>query len=290
MGADRTPSFAAATAQPAVKRACPVVFVQTGSDDSDRHAFGEDLPDEAYRAVSAATAGWRDRKYMVKYLRGMVQEYDLPGLAVVIYPRNEDHPVVPPGLGVPFEPIPINETDDRLRNLLNSVDAVETGLEGGATRAPKAWFKRFAVRSGVPVVLFWLMLINLSFQWSNLFRLRGFGGLHALWISFLMTIALVILIIVLVRWWRGQWFLVPGGAVLRRGSAGRFSISLTRFVAADSILLVQKQEKLAGWHVEFWQWPKKWGTMMTDLEKTALLAAWRSTLPAPRLDQLDDLR
>lgn len=269
--------------------ACPVVFVQTGAGDTDRHAFGGGLPDEAFQEIGAATAGWRDRKYMARYLEGTVKKHRLPGLAVVMYPRKEDQPVIPPGFTVPFEPMQINEDDAQLRTLFESLE-LPIGPKPARTYAKRTPFlMRLAPRFGMPSAAFWALFLNACLQAAILGRVYGLGR-HGFWLGPAVVIFLTAAFVFVFRSVGRRWFLIPGGVVIRRGVFRQFAVSLVRLTASDSILLISRHEKISGWHVQIWRESRSWWRIMTDLEMSALLAAWQSAVPAPTLAQLDDLR
>ncbi|MBN2563698.1 MAG: hypothetical protein JXQ75_22500 [Phycisphaerae bacterium] len=88
----------------------------------------------------------------------------------------------------------------------------------------------------------------------------------------------------------GQWFIIPGGLVVRKFSFRSLSTKLHRFTPADTILLIRSASP--GWQAGLWEKGRARASMknrsLTAFEYTALLGAWQSPLPPPPRDQLVD--
>lgn len=226
--------------------------------------------------LAAAMPRHVDVAFQAKRLRAFVLARNTGPLALLIA-HDERNPLEVPGpLVVPFEPQELNDREERLAGLC--------GTNGGNQSEPKnasRWgdFWTRGGRLGMPIMgVFWVVM-GLC-QWlskRDLFALLFGCGLGL----FLIVTGWVI------SRTRDQWWLVPGGMVLR--SPGwlpwRTKLRLVTPQIADLILF----QRGGRFHAMLFRDGLFAARGLTRLEATALLAAWQSPLKPPRLDQLADL-
>lgn len=256
----------------------------------------ESLSGAALADVRTACASWRDMEYVIKRLRQAVDAHGLTGVALLSpaqwgqTPAHEGRsgmPRVPAGIDVPFEPMELDETHPMFAELMaahgSRIRDPRDDADGGASLAPRTGtIKRWIVRSGLPVAML-VIWINPLMQFIV--------NPQAQRINLVMLAAMVATLVLIVLWHRmqgAQWFLIPGGVVVREGGVRSWGVKLSRLTPADTVLVIQPFPP--GWRATLWRGKRQFGRTLTGPEAEALLAAWRSPVATPSESQLSDLR
>ncbi len=237
----------------------------------------ETLPPEAFEAVkSVLDAPWRDARYVVGYLNAVASAHDLRGLVVRYVSLRRPAPPVKP-IPVRFEPLPLDETHPSLRSLAETF-ALGDGA-GTAARRPNRW-RRLMVKMGIPLLVVLPQLINGIIQ----IAIQRSRIIVYMWVSIFVIFALSA---VLVRWALSDWYLVPGGLVLRRHLVRRLGETMQLYTPADSLLILRMRN--GGWAAEVWRGRRPKNQLLTDLEAAALIGAWTSPQEPPDAARISDL-
>ena len=277
-----TPDDAVRPATPAAdaRPASYVVHITPGKKGSRDKAECVDLPADVLERFSMAGAAWRNMKHRLKRLAALRRELKLPGLAVVYRPGRGRRIETPLPIPVPFEPIELDETHPALTQLVQHV--VEPDPENPTIKKTFA-VNRWLTRLGIPAVMLFVWIPQMI-QAAVRDGVRSFG--FGMWIAMLLVMFGILLY---VHWFRSaQWFIVPGGVVLRRAVFGRVGESLQRFTPADTLLTIMREQR--GWQGRLTRGPADVTKRLTELECVALLAAWQSRVRTPTLDEMADLR
>lgn len=237
------------------------------------------LAPELLAAAADAVAGWRDTRYAAARLTALRDEKQLPGIAVLYYDRTE--PTIPPPIRVPFEPVPLDESEPVICGIVDSTIR-RGGARSPATRSAAA---RWLVRGGVPVIV----LINILAQMV----VQGVvqQGVMRYWLIgiYLASIFLVALGCWVAYQLSDRWFLIPGGVLRRKSLLRILRGPLHRHVPRDTVLIL-RLFPMGGCSAELWQNRLVSRRFFTEMEWHALLGAWQSPLPAPPLERMSDLR
>jgi hypothetical protein len=232
------------------------------------------LPDALLGAIGQAGAAWRDDQYKAKRLREVVGSHGLPGLAL-FWNRRASPLILPQPLGVPFEPMELDESHPGLAALCEYSAYVQ--LESGRRPHPSV-ARRWIVRLIIPLVTTFILFSH-SINVCLAGGIRGAAAFAILAVGASVGFALL-------SWWMSdRWLVVPGGVVIRRSLWGRVGASLKRCTPADTILIIRPGNP--GWLAQLWgKWPER--RRLTDVECAVLLAAWQSRIPPPNLELLSE--
>lgn len=204
-------------------------------------------------------------------------KHQLGGLVVWFFgKRTKDSVTVPPPFTVPFEPLELNEFRTPLHDLPG---LAESTAEAERMRCP-IWRRGF-VRLGIPAFVMSIQLINAIIQ----IAVHRTLWIVSLWVAIFAVVALGV---ALRYWLSDQWFLVPGGVLLRKTLAGKIGETLWLFTPRDSVAVIQGQGRMS--ILEIWRERSVRRRYLTGLEIAAFLAAWRSPLSPPPIDRLSDWR
>ncbi len=259
--------------KPADRPIVHVVTVALGDRASPAPVFCPTLPGDICIEIRDLAAKCRNPRDVAAHVRALCDEHKLGGLAVWYQPAKGIG-TVPPPLGVPIEPLELDEARAPLHEL--------PGLAGEwadpeALRTTR--WKRTFMRLGLPVLILLQLLANVAMQVVADRRDVAVW----LWVGVLGSL---ILAAVLVWWLSDHWLIVPSGVIIRKTLAGKVGKSLRLVTPADAVLLIRSQPQF---HIlELWVGRTVKKRKATKLETLALLAAWRSPLPPPSLDRLSD--
>lgn len=260
---------------------CYVVNILLQRDGQGSVGCSPALAEPVRAVILEQGRGWRNKK-IVPGLRYVIKDQRLPGLAVQYYSRKKAVPDIPPPATVTFEPIPLDETHPSLEYLAASGEKQENAA--GLKRARVA--KRILVRYGIPLVL----VIQL---FANALPQALVHGLNR-WTSWLFvgSLLLALLCILAYNWYRQnhfEWILVPGGVVVRKSRLLASGSSIELLTPANSILLIRPAQ--AGWSAQLHphKSTRPYTTPVTELERSALLATWQSSVQTPEPEKLREL-
>lgn len=267
------------TAEPH-QHGCHVVHVGYGGPEDTVRAVCPTLPDdrlgEIERLVARLTSSPRR---LAAELRELSARHALPGICVVWnenpFPRppgawrSEYYPQTPEPIGVPFEPIELNERELRL-DLLGDPNAAERARRGMLPKPPPR-------RSYI-----WLFI---AFVTTSLGLLATpIAGMPCCVVAAAAPLLILLDRVPLPR--SATWFLVPHGVVVRRAGVLRSTARLTVCTPPDTLLLFRPRPP--GWSAELIRKNGKIRRFLTRREFEALLRAWSSPLPCPT--RFDDLQ
>ncbi len=262
----------------APRTACPVVWLTLGEKADRATARSPELPGDALRAIGAVAEGCRRERDFAVRVQRILNQRELPGAAIVHVPVGRPDPPAAPLITVPFEPMELNEANRSLQGICN----VNPGPDGPHLPAPgRSRLRWAAMRTSMPVSVAAGLAACMMMS-----ALLGRAGTPFYFV--LGALGLVVLFALALSYPAAQWFLVPGGVVVRRFAFGRSRVALDRYTPADAVLVLQ--HKSPGWEVRIWREREKVSRMLTVFEAVALLGAWRSPLAPPPLHQLSDLR
>jgi hypothetical protein len=232
------------------------------------------LPPNAVDELRGLTAGWRDAKKSPGRLDDLRQRLGLGGLIVWHSPESKP-PLVPKPLTIPFEPLELDEGRAPLADLCGaSDDMAAAGLR-------RRQWNRGIFRYGLPIIAL-AQIPNAIVQIAihrDLFTI-------VLW-TFIF--GFIFGVFFLVWWCADQWFLVPGGLVIRKAFAGRVGESMQLHTPRDSLMIIRPQRPGHAFGIEIWRDGQLRRRRATLIEATALVAAWQSSLTPPPISQLTDL-
>ena len=212
-------------------------------------------------------------------LRDAAQSAGLPGIAVVYLREADSKKFTPPQpISLRFEPIVLDKTHPSLSHLCSAEE-----IEGRPQHAPmpESRFRRAVRRFVRPGVLVAGIMIYAVLEMGPL------SLLGAILVASVAALAALVAISA-TRWRAGQWFLVPGGLVVRTARFPSFATEVHRCTPRDSTVTVKRTG--AGWRATVYQdrWWKSHS--LSELECFALLGAWQSPLRPPALEKMVDLK
>ena len=190
-------------------------------------------------------------------------------------------------LHMQFEPQPLNEAFSTLIQAATAAQSATPAARSRARSSPSTtarWFRRNIVMSGGWLII-GVFAFNWLMQWPDVIARRRITFPLILW---------TVLLLMMLLWPHAardlnrQWFLVPGGLVLRRSSWRQSHWTLHLFQRRTSVLLVGRMQR------------QRWGLIVADAETAAtaaiteaeadtLLRAWLSPVPPPPIERLSDL-
>ena len=231
----------------------------------------EGLPEPARQAIMDIGLGWKNQSKAIRELQDVRRQHNLPPLAIwYLNKNNTTEP--PPAVEVPFEPLELDESRSPL-------DELVPGQKDDETRRANA-FRRGLVRVGLPLAILLPQVLNGGIQ--LLVNPTRFTML--LWGAIWGILALVFLML----WWAADdWFIVPGGIVVRRSIWRRVGQKLDLYRPQDTTLIIRMNPP--GFAIEVWRDGFGKQRKATQLEVLAALGAWQSTQPAPSRERLSDL-
>ena len=250
---------------------------------------------EAIRQVTQEQVCWffGSERELVRRLGWIVEQFRLPGLALIWnampFPPTQRSPVSeemymdpPAPLELPFEPTPLSEGASTTAALV-SAGASPGQADRGQT---SPWFVGWSclqVLAVLAIVLTPCLLLSCCGFLVPVGMLEilgvvgavgGLFGALGIWAMRRRSAS-------------GQWFLVPGGVVVRRQSLMRARVVLDRYTPADSVLLVLPRPP--GWLTTLGQGRRRIRQLLSPQECVALLRAWQCPLPPPEIVELEDL-
>jgi hypothetical protein len=178
-----------------------------------------------------------------------------------------------------FEPIPLDETGNLFSQL--EPDAGQNSTDAPATTS--SLMRNIRLGGG------WLMIA----PFSLLLLMGVIESIRSKRISPNLIQWSVMTLIVLLGIGKGaqrsrfQWFLVPGGLVVRRTRRWKKEWQIELYKRAESVLVLRSSNRIWAAHVANPEHNAK--ASMTQREAQMLLRAWLSPLPTPPLEQLSDL-
>lgn len=234
------------------------------------------LSAEALCAIEPRVPRWRDFKYVAADLISYARQTELAGIALVEWTKKR--PIdLPPPLRVPFEPLELDETAERLLDLLEQagVDAADPRLSRGYGPT-----RRFFARLGV----FNITLITLLFQ--AVFQVVLFRD-RFVFIMWGAIFGVVLLAGLITRFFSSQWLIVPGGVIVRRGRVFHAATSAILYQPRNAVLYVCPEP---GSYLAVLHTPKRRPSSrrLTAIELQALLAAWQSPLEPLSTERMSD--
>lgn len=243
----------------------------------DEAPASDTLDSELLVAAAQAAASWRDMKYVASRLAALRDDRQLPGIAVCYYVL--ERPTMPPAITVPFEPVTLDESEPMIRGLVDS--AIQPGSP--KPKAPNS-FSRAFIRVGVPLIVF----ANIGVQAAvNFFVQRGSIRWSMLGL-FVATAAVLVFTMFISYHASDRWFLVPGGVVRRKSLLRSWHGPILRHTPRDTVLIIRPMP-MGGGVAQLWRKGVRSERVLTPIELRALIGAWKSPFPAPKLDQMTDL-
>ncbi|MGD2111342.1 MAG: hypothetical protein PVI86_18345 [Phycisphaerae bacterium] len=207
-------------------------------------------------------------------------------------PPTHARPIEP--IEVPFEARPLNESDPSVAELERSLEENPDAdlLDPDALRDPEPERRGASqIRRSVTLAGGWwvpaLLVLPLTFAAMDSFARRE------------VTWALIVWTVILVSFLFGrtasadafsttQWFVVPGGLLLRRFKRGNGGWQLHLFERQESLLIAHRGE-FNRWTITVGDADCAGQIFVTQTEADFLLRAWLSPIPPPPVEQLSDL-
>jgi hypothetical protein len=267
------------TPEPTTDSGCHVVRLHRPGLHARLEAECPSVDPDALEAIKEAGAPWRDARYIGKRVLAVARQHNLTGVALV-YGFWRDKPLpTPPPIVVPFEPIPLDEGHPALPPLI--ADGALPRREGTESPKPSLW-RRVSTRNAF-LISFAGPLLAQAAIWSAL--RPGLSFTYFMGGAGLLSAAIALLL----QWWLfAQFFIIPGGVVVRRAVFRGRGVTLRRYDRSDSVLIITPERRI--WHAVLVGARHRDRTLLTPYEGTALLAAWQSPLKPPPIEQLSDLR
>lgn len=244
------------------------------SVDDDLRAACPTLAEDIVAKLEFRSAWGLRHSELVRRARSVISEHGLVGLALVWnqtpFPRQSPGPLTnaevyyldpPSPIGIEFEPIELNQNDSRL-GLITGDGPITIRRE------------RLVPSLGRPA------------SYSSILAF-AFASLPIAFVaSAVSTLACcaIPLLTVLCSWIllrfrpRPQWFLIPGGVLVRQWPWFGSKCRLDVLTPGDTILLIYPA--VPGWTVEA-HGRKRMRRFVTNRECVALLRAWQSLVPPP---------
>src|SRR5262249_24726448 len=186
-----------------------------------------------------------------------------------------------PPIAVPFEPVTLDEADTRLSHLASAGDG-HLADEPAAPKRLRGW-TRWALRAGIGIGLLTSAvtqcIVNSLFQGWNWVPIAGSG---------IALLFLVVFCWLAASFINETWQLVPAGIVVTREWVIPAKNRVRLFTPANSFILIEPDPR-KGWNAIVQSPSYRSRSRLTDLEAAALLAAWRSPLPPPTIEQLREV-
>lgn len=183
-------------------------------------------------------------------------------------------------LRVPFEPRPLDETDETFHSLRLATDP-HFAADEASTR--QRWRRRLT--RSVPAGLLLALAGTLVWrqQWLTLYICSGLAGVAlSVWLIWAVGVRLMGMRS------GGRWAIVPGGVLILRPRGGRWQPHV--IPRRDAILLILSATPGGRWLVCVRDAQGLYTRRLTPTELDMLLAAWLSPLAPPGDDVLSDLR
>jgi len=193
-----------------------------------------------------------------------------------------------------FEPIPLDETVSAFLALEETSPIPRSGhlFQGGAGNIERdaSQLRRRIQRNlnlGGGRLLAAFLGIMAAIQWIGAYQA---GRVRFMDIVFTFNFLVIIFGIGGRGAWREgiQWFLVPGGVVVRRVQ-GRAKAWALHYFQQPSSVLMTRNFRQQSWEVCVADGDRHQTVFITERELTMLLRAWLSPLPPPALERLSDL-
>jgi hypothetical protein len=256
---------------------CCIITVAEGRQVGAVIGVPADSAQDCLREVQQAVRRRRGPTSALAHdLWSLARRFGLPGIAVVWERGARAGTEIPAPIAVPFEPTALDERGGALGALCA---ATLTGAPSG---------RRDPVPSGVGRRIVRIGLLVATVVGAGVYVvLDAVGPAASVLGNVLLAAAGLLVALGMVIVWHlrgGQWFIVPGGVVVRRFSFDAFGTVKAHYTPRNSVLIATRD--IAGWNVgvhQGWHCVKR---SVTDLEATALLAAWRTTTPLPPMDEV----
>lgn len=267
---------------------CRVLHLRLNNVGKIASAECPGMADEAAKRLVEAGATWRDEKFRLQRMADVCRELNLPPFALLQTPgsRKKNQFEVPLPLAVPFEPIELNETQPALAGIIETLVLNDEGSADAVVRR-SPWYTRSFVRLGALSIIMFNVTIQSVVQTITQTAMHGFRFwfIAMIWGIFAITVGGC------AYWlWRtsAQWFLIPGGVVIRRTFWKKFGVKLERYAPADTLLMIVQDN--FGWYASLIRKNRPAHRKhFTRMEATALLAAWQSPILAKRVNEMSDL-
>jgi hypothetical protein len=237
----------------------------------------------AHDGVAGAIRGVLDRTHAMSVAAGLHATLSLlaqqghAGTTLRICKTNEM--VVLDPLTYPFEPQPLNEMHSAL---IRQQSAEGENAPGQAASAARSFARNVALKGG------WLMLVIVGFDWVLALK-EAIVQRAITWHLMVFSLLLLMLAFMPARWGTRQWFVVPGGVVLRKSGWRQRRWHLKLFVRCQSVLCVSHWTRNI-WSVTAANARTSFSRNLTRTEAEFLLRAWLSPLPPPPVERLADLQ
>jgi hypothetical protein len=238
------------------------------------------LSSEDLHGVAVAARKANGIKNLAREIEGVRAARGLPGL-LVLRVGAEDAPVLPAPLPYPFEPLPIGggQCDDACKLLVLGQQALDQMQEAQLAAQERAHRRRQRLILAASVACGGCQVIRML--------LRGLWNLREL-LTGCIAIGGVLLLVLALVYLRRAWYLVPQGAFLLRARTP-WSAPSELFSAADCTLLIDFDPGEKGWHAYFVRRRCVLRCSLSSVECIALLAAWRSPVPPPSVEDVTNL-
>lgn len=216
----------------------------------------------------------------------------LTDLTIRIRESRSPAPLRP--LTVPFEPLPLDESDERFAHLSDTVD----GTCGPATRPASKRQRSTAwpVSNRAIALIGFGGFLLLCIQMCNL-ALQAVVNPSLRWLTTatLSVMAVSVLLVVTGVWSptrskSPRWFIVPGGLVHRSLRRRTNKWNLHVFDRRACLLMLRRERGERRWIVRVADADRQEDITMTRNEATLLLRAWLSPLSPPSADSITDLQ
>ncbi|RMF72630.1 MAG: hypothetical protein D6744_16635 [Planctomycetota bacterium] len=230
------------------------------------------LPDEVLTRLRRIVPPWRSNRSVLQELDTLRTSLAPDGL-VVVFTMPQRTLAAPAPLRVPIEPTELDEARSPLADLLEESIAADPKLQRAR------WWRRFALRGGIPLIVLAANLPNAIFQIAfnpSAFTVLLWSGIFGLYVLVGAAIYLV----------SDPWFIMPGAVVVRRTFAGKRAKSMHYFTRHDSVLVVRPGNQ--AFAAQLWRGGTSKQRQLTTLEAASLIAAWTSPLEPPPRSRLSE--
>ncbi len=200
---------------------------------------------------------------------------------LIVRARAEGEPLCTEPLNTIFAPLPLSEREAALRQLLETGTPDANAARAAADRKRK---KRRALAQGLAMAM---GLVWVAIAFAQVVTGRGFGA-SMIRLAPVVIASTFLSLIISRRNRRNEWFLVPGGAVLRHSGLFDSRWKLHVLDRRRSVLLLI-QDATDRWLVLAGDVQHRVHRYCTTTETEALLRAWRAPFEPPPVEQLTDL-